>query len=254
MRPATAPRPSAFRNATSPRNGSAAPAAPLATPDTEIARLFSELRHYLGLSIPDAAHRLATRPDVIAALEMGRIDRLPHWNETARIVHAYVALAGLDPRAAVERIGLGLRGMAQTVAVEVPVPAPHPLSRLAGRLSRSQIAQGAEARSWDWQRLARPFAGAARLLRSLYDDLRSARHPVRWVLAGAVGLILVASAAPSGVLQASVNGISSPISGLWRSLSGPSSQVTVTVREGHRWIEADDPRSRRTDKLPTPRS
>jgi hypothetical protein len=85
-------------------------------------------------------------------------------------------------------------------------------------------------------------------------SIRSVRAPVRWVAAAALGLILFGSAAPSGVLQASVNGISEPISGLWHKLSGQGSTIRVIVRDGLKWIEADDPRERRSDKLPSHRS
>lgn len=251
MRPATAMSSSAYRPA--PASGSRYSAAQPLACDPEIARLFLELRQYLGLSIPDVAHRLATRADVIAALEAGRLDRLPAWPETARVVSAYIALASLDPRAALERISDGMRAAATGRAAPTPaVPqSANPVSRIVRRLSQpTSQGEGDPA----WTRLTGRLGDASGAARKLLGELRSARHPVRWVLAGAAGLILVASASPSGVLQASVNGISSPISGLWRSLGGQFSQVTITVREGHQWIETDDPRSRRTDKLPMPRS
>ncbi len=85
----------------------------------------------------------------------------------------------------------------------------------------------------------------------LAETIRSIRAPVRWVSAAAIGLIIVGSAAPSGVLQASVGGISQPISGLWAKLSGQGSNIRVIIRDGLKWIEADDPRERRSDKLPS---
>jgi hypothetical protein len=73
-------------------------------------------------------------------------------------------------------------------------------------------------------------------------------------MAGALALIVVFSAAPSGVLQASVSGLSQPISGLWRKISGHAGEVRVIMRGGLKWIDAEDPRDRRSDKLPSRRS
>jgi hypothetical protein len=88
----------------------------------------------------------------------------------------------------------------------------------------------------------------------LKASLWKARAPVRWVIASALALIVIGSAAPSGVLQASVGGISQPISGLWRKISGQTQDVRIIIRNGLKWIEADDPRDRRSDKLPSRRS
>ncbi len=74
--------------------------------DPEIAHLFSELRRYLGMPLPQIAHHVATHPNVIAALEAGRIDLLPGWSETARVVTAYIGIARLDPRPALDRLAV----------------------------------------------------------------------------------------------------------------------------------------------------
>lgn len=235
--------------------------------DPEIARLFFELRTFLGLSVPAAAEALATHPGVIAALEAGRIDLLPHWSETARVVSGYIQLAHLEPRPALDRLARRM-GIVVTASSpqSFPAPAGRPrvqvtgepdgpgtaVARILGRLSEAALRAQERARTptivAEWAQHVKETAEGVR------TTVRGVRAPVRWVVAGALGLVVVASTAPADVLQASVSGLSQPITGLWRSLGGQATEVRVKTREGLKWIEVDDPRQRRTDKLPTPRT
>lgn len=225
--------------------------------DAEIARFFIELRRYLRLSIADAARRVATHPDVIAALEAGRIGALPGRNETTRVVTAYIGLAGLDPRPALDRLDVLTRAAANSAPRAQPAARPltavpqtsNPVNRIIGRLSQAAARAGIEAEQPAW--FAEWTAHMAGTRKRLSGALQSARAPVRWVSAAALGLVVIGSVASSGVLQASVGGIAQPISGLWRKLSGEGRDVRVIVRDGLKWIEADDPRKRRSDKLPS---
>jgi hypothetical protein len=127
------------------------------------------------------------------------------------------------------------------------------VSRILGRLSDAANRARAEAAAapgvWaEW------VAHVKEMAAGLANLARTQRAPVRWVTVLALGLIVIGSVAPSGVLQASVGGISQPISGLWRKISGQATDVRVFVRNGLKWIEAEDPRARRADKLPSPRS
>lgn len=63
----------------------------------EAAQLFAGLRTVLNLTLEGAADLLATEPNVISALENGKLDALPPWPETQRLVEAYTGLAGCDP-------------------------------------------------------------------------------------------------------------------------------------------------------------
>ncbi len=228
--------------------------------DAEIANLFAELRRYLGLPIPQIAHHIATHPNVIAALEAGRIDLLPGWSETARVVTAYIAIARLDPRPALERLAV-LMGVARHAAPIAPRAASYasppdeaatPVARILGRFAEAAARARDEATGPGL--LAEWAAHLSETANCLKASLWTARAPVRWVIGGALALIVIGSAAPSGVLQASVGGISQPISGLWRKISGQAQDVRIIVRDGLKWIEADDPRDRRSDKLPSRRS
>src|SRR4051812_33193543 len=64
----------------------------------EVARFFQDLRRAFRMSPQQVAQRLATRVDIVAALEAGQVANLPPWPETCRIVRTYTSLAGLDPR------------------------------------------------------------------------------------------------------------------------------------------------------------
>ena len=53
--------------------------------DAEVAELFRDLRSASGLSEADLAAQLATRPEVVQALEQGALYALPPWPETYRV-------------------------------------------------------------------------------------------------------------------------------------------------------------------------
>jgi hypothetical protein len=206
------------------------------------------------------AQHLGTHPNVIAALEAGRIDLLPGWSETARVVSGYIALARLDSRPALDRLAM-LMGVSIPVRTGIPAPslvqpppdaAATPVARILGRLS--EAARRARSEANDPGILAEWVSHLKETMLCLVESVRQAHAPVRWVMAGALALIVVFSAAPSGVLQASVSGLSQPISGLWRKISGHAGEVRVIMRGGLKWIDAEDPRDRRSDKLPSRRS
>ena len=72
--------------------------------DAEVAELFRDLRAASNLSENDLAVALATRVDVVQALEQGALYALPPWTETCRVINAYGALLNLDVRPLLRRI------------------------------------------------------------------------------------------------------------------------------------------------------
>jgi len=72
--------------------------------DAEVAELFKDLRAASGLSEADLASQLATRPEVVQALEQGALFALPPWPETYRVVATYGTLLNLDVRPLLRRI------------------------------------------------------------------------------------------------------------------------------------------------------
>lgn len=230
--------------------------------DAEIAALFAQLRIYLRLPAGEVAIRLGTDPRVIAALEAGRVDLLPHWPETHRIVTAYAASAGIDARAVVDRLALQFDRLARPRTSALPAPEPAPdaaVGKIVDRLARQPDTppeqRGLFSRLSDLGNQVSAQAAELRDGASAYlSDLRARKHPVGWVLAAAVAVVLALSVVPSGMLQASVGGLSSPITGLLRGISDQLTLASAPVRDGHRWIEVDDPRQRRSDKLRSPGS
>ena len=72
--------------------------------DAEVAELFRDLRSASGVSEADLAARLATRVEVVQALEQGALYALPPWAETCRVVNGYGAMLNLDVRPLLRRI------------------------------------------------------------------------------------------------------------------------------------------------------
>ena len=72
--------------------------------DAEVAELFRDLRSASSLTKSDLAARLATRVEVVQALEQGALYALPPWAETCRVVNGYGAMLNLDVRPLLRRI------------------------------------------------------------------------------------------------------------------------------------------------------
>lgn len=96
--------------------------------DAEVAELFRDLRSASGLSEADLAAQLATRTEVVQALEQGAIYALPPWPETYRVVATYGTLLNLDVRPLLRRIyaqvDAGVVGLEPKAMPDVPFMAP----------------------------------------------------------------------------------------------------------------------------------
>ena len=101
--------------------------------DAEVAELFRDLRAASNLSEADLAATLATRTEVVQALEQGALYALPPWPETSRVVNSYGLLLNLDVRPLLRRIyaqiepnstGQDPYAMAEPRAVPEPQAAP----------------------------------------------------------------------------------------------------------------------------------
>src|SRR4029453_7022982 len=96
--------------------------------DAEVAELFRDLRSASGLSEADLAAQLATRTEVVQALEQGALYALPPWPETYRVVATYGTLLNLDVRPLLRRIysqvAAGVVGLEPKAMPDVPFMAP----------------------------------------------------------------------------------------------------------------------------------
>ncbi|MGQ0457394.1 MAG: helix-turn-helix domain-containing protein [Hyphomicrobium sp.] len=191
-----------------------------------IGRYFLELRSALRLTPHQAAVHLQAHPDIVETLEAGRIDALPPWPETVRIVTAYAAMAGADGRPALSLIADTLSVIAQDISVAQPV------ARLAAPAPAS-----ASTRSQPKGRIRHAVAAGARLPQ---DAIRGARRrPDRafYAISLPLGLLLLATLNSPGLTRA-------------RTSVGDYFRVQfASFHEGFRWIEVSDPRVRRGDKL-----
>jgi hypothetical protein len=190
----------------------------------EVGCFFRDLRYSFRLSQPEAAHHLGTHVDIIAALEAGDVQNLPPWPETCRIVQMYTSYVGLDPRPILRLIEL-----LQTSAGRMPV----------------------QPRSYDDDEpepaLRRMLSGARATLQNVWEG--RAGQSTKLLFAFSIPVALVVLLTQTTVLEAAVAHLPSPVK---RIVQGAQNYVIVQlapVRDGMRWIDVPDPRTRRGDKL-----
>lgn len=198
-----------------------------------IARLFFDLRSVMRLTPEAAAFHLQTDPSVIAALEAGRFEALPVWPETARIITAYTALAGIDGRPVLAAIA----GCLQAVAHPSVNPHRHP------RLSAMPVQRLRQAGS----ALAH---GAKRLPAGAIKQVRERPERAFYAVSLPLGVLLLIL--NSGSLQSAMHHMPRPMVRMAADVRHFFQEQFAPVHDGLRWIEVDNPRRRRGDKLPRP--
>ncbi|MCB1528573.1 MAG: hypothetical protein KDJ45_12840 [Hyphomicrobiaceae bacterium] len=298
-----------------------------------VAQLLAGVRGALGLSVPGLAAQLQTSAGVIQALELGRLESLPPWPETRRLVDAWLALAGLDPRPALagldqayETVGGAMPvSLRATAAIAAPEPSSSPKSGL-GKLAGGVVGRGqqrqrdvAEVRTNSTGRhsleripiqrnrisalgfwfgrifcdepastssenalgpakqsahvmaaqerrtggITAPIDGAeTRRTGGVLRRLMSVRKPLFSLSVGlppawparTLALILIlavlgTTASQTQVIAGAVAKLPVPAERAFRSLTDFFAMRFAPVRDGHRWIDVSDPRSRRGDKL-----
>jgi hypothetical protein len=197
-----------------------------------IARLFQDLRRNLGLSDHQIAIHLRTSRGVIRALELGAYNELPPWPETCRVVSAYAAMAGIDPRPVLHALGQEFANREAANGEEYVQPSW--LALVATAFERAKaIAEAAVA----------VFGHAGR-------GARQKPRPTALILAVmAVSALLTGLVAGTTMPQAAAGALSSPVRSLVKGAHNYMLMYLAPARDGLRWIEVDDPRSRRADKL-----
>jgi DNA-binding XRE family transcriptional regulator len=196
--------------------------------EAEVAHFFRDLRAAMQMSQAQAAQWLATRTDIIAALETGDVSVLPPWPECCRIVRTYTAPVGLDPRPI-------LHSLEALLAVAARTPKPAPKRTFVPRLSRQSKAAANPA-------IAAVSANVGRLLRG-----RNGR--ALFAVAVPVGLLVLLT--QTSVLEAAVAQLPPSVARIVRGAQDYVTLQLAPVRDGLRWIDVRDPRSRRSDKLRT---
>jgi len=224
----------------------------------EIGALFRDLRRILRLSLPDLAARLGTRIDVVTALERGEIGRLPPWPETVRVVTGFTSLARIDPRPVLAIIRDHMEGKA---AIAGSKDAHHRLRAMA------RAAAGAAGRVAATTRSAASVAWGARQAMAQnwiasetadMDVEADARHSMAWLGRTGIMVLLVLSLtfatylARSTGLEGALADLRTPIVRLVNKTQDYLVRRMGSTPSGDdlKWIEVDDPRSRRADRLP----
>ena len=203
--------------------------------DDQIGKIFRNMRSALKVPRDALARRLATSTAVIDAFEAGAIGALPHWKETERIVRSYCDLLRFDPEPVLWR----LRSQFQ-LAANYARSAPQPPSQARSGITRPGL-RGERSTS------AAPAAGAR-------PARRRRRARTLFVLSTpivfAATLVYLGQSASRPVYQA-IALLPLPIAGPVRAGFDYFVGLTMPSRDGLTWIEVSDPRSRKTDKLPS---
>jgi hypothetical protein len=211
-----------------------------------IARFFIDLRQALRLTVPQAAQYLQVRPEVVEALETGQVEYLPPWQETAAIVMTYTSMAGVNGRPALNAIS----GLISYLSSSAPPVRQQPVFRERPRAEPTPRASPSPNRApnlagRNFMRAGSAIAnGARRLPQEAFDQVR--RRPQRALYALSLplfGLLLL-------TLHSSIfETVARPFGSAVRWVSTYFQEHYGPVRDGMRYIEVDDPRSRRGDKL-----
>ena len=214
----------------------------------EVARFFQDLRRALDISQLQAAKRTATRIDIIAALEVGKLRSLPPWPETCRIVRTYTGLAGLDPRPVLRSLEMVLAVHARTPVSEshrgLPRLAPPQGDKLALPAPLRRLAAGRHATAGSSEAL-----GVADRLRDFWEG--RVAQAARALFAVTVPVALVLLITQTSVLEAAVSKLPPSVARIVRGAQNYVIVQLAPVRDGLRWIDVPDPRTRRSDKLRT---
>jgi hypothetical protein len=214
----------------SPPVAGSASGEPTAGRDEQVGKIFRNMRSALKVPRDALARRLATSTAVIDSFEAGAISALPHWKETERIVRSYCDLLRFDPEPVLWR----LRSQFQ-VAANYARTAPQPVTQPRSGLSRPGLREESSTGG------ARP-ARRRRRARTLFV--------LSTPIVFAAGLVYLGQSASRPVYQA-IALLPVPIAGPVRAGFDYFVGLTTPSRDGLTWIEVSDPRSRKTDKLPS---
>jgi hypothetical protein len=247
-----------------------------------IGQFFIDLRRALRLTLPQAAEYLQVRPEVIEALETGHVEYLPEWHDTSAIVMTYTSMADINGRPALNAIGqlisylssfapvqrlpaaseypqaqvqpwIQAQAYSQPYAQPQQFPRLQPLPRSEPRSLPSnpaspprgrQLGRQASVQAGNFMRAGSAIAnGARRLPQEALDQFR--RRPQRALYAVSLPLGLLLLTLHSSIFET----VSKPFGSAVRWASSYFQEHYGPVRDGMRYIEVDDPRSRRGDKL-----
>lgn len=215
------------------RTARTAPAEATSQIRIDVARFFVDLRRAIGANIPQAAQQLGTSINTLAALERADASALPPWSETQRVVMGYAAWAGIDGRPVLTALGILVREeehrrqMARQAAAVRPA-----VTASAERLRQIQLAI---------------TEGARRLPKEALKEARE--RPVRTFYALSMPLALLLLTLNSHFLKDAAHLAGRPLRAASHAIGDAWAVTFAPHRDGFRWIEVSNPRSRRGDLL-----
>lgn len=238
--------------------------------DAEVAELFRDFRAASNLSEADLAARLATRIEVVQALEQGALYALPPWAETCRVVNNYGLLLNLDVRPLLRRIyaqvEAGIVELGPKPMPDVPFMMP-PEAREADFAVAPPPPQRAPANRRQEPPPPRPHAGTRPAGPGPHADRRAQprapqapppRSAPRPQAVPTPAAAAKPARAPSalvkwGIVALLVLGLGF---GVWMLLDEPNVFGPSTAQTGAspaaKPLDPGDPRSRKADRLPSP--
>ena len=191
-----------------------------------IARFFMDLRRALRLTLPQAAHYLKVHTGVLEALETGQVEYLPPWPQTVQIVMGYTSMAGVDGRPVLNAIG----NLIMTLQPSPDEPEEH-------------VDDEHEPQGRNFFRAGSAIAsGARRLPKDAIHQIRERPQRALYALSLPLFILLFFNAS---ILQV----VAQPFSSAVGHVSVYFQEHFAPVQDGLRWIDVNDPRLRRTDKL-----
>lgn len=257
--------------------------------DVQLAKIFRLMRDVVGVSESEMARRLGTNLTTVLDFEAGAVSALPPWPETVRIVDRYAELAQTDPSPILTRLLtlLPSAGPRQPVPVQPyggrdtgarPTPnarlyaqqIPGPryalasskpatlmtrIETVAAQVS-AELPPGFDSRARERETTARTARQQTTTSDTADEVAIAARRRRRTrrtlsviapILAG-VGLFAAMLMAPRpfyGLARLLPSPIDMPVRGMIDMAVAQS----APVRDGLRWIEMDDPRIRKGDRI-----
>lgn len=216
--------------------------------DPTIGAIFADMRHAMRKTRGELARRLETTEAVIDHLEAGRLRSLPAWPEAQRIVSAYGVRLGIDVHPLLQRI------RQQTMASDADVPTEHlprpsyPVLRAGPALPPPPAYQAIGGPAGPREILAPPPDAGRRAGRSS----KQRRRFLRWAMLIFGGLAAAAvlhnPAAPLAMARDRLAALDRPEAmPIVRQLDDLIARLNDRRL---RWIEVDDPQTRKADKLP----
>jgi hypothetical protein len=211
------------------RLGISAIGEPAAGRDEQLGSIFRNMRVSLNLSRETMARHLGVKASIVDTFEAGVVTALPPWQDTCRIVGGYCELLRIDPEPILWRISSQLQAAANHIRVATTRPAGSAEPAAPRRTRRSKPAVPRTGRR-------------GRRARALF-----VLTPPIAFLAGA---FYVVQALP-GEAHRAIKLLPDPIAAPVRTGFDYLLLLSAPRREGLKWLETADPRSRKADKLPT---